>query len=57
MKIREGKKIWFILSLIFIILFLIGTIGAIFVKKDFDIFNLIIIFLLISNMNNFVEKK
>lgn len=57
MKIKKGKKTWFILSVIFTILMLIGTIGAIIVNKNFDSFNLIIIFLLISNISNFTENK
>ena len=57
MKIKKGKKIWFILSVIFTVLMLIGTFGSLIVNKDFDSFNLIIIFLLISNIGNFTEKK
>lgn len=57
MKIKEGKKWWFILSLICTGLMLFGTIGSLVVNKDFDSFNLIIIFLLISNLANFTEKK
>ena len=57
MKIKEGKKVWFVLSLIFTVLMLFGTIGSLIVNKDFDSFNLIIIFLLISNIGNFTEKK
>ena len=57
MKIKKGKKIWFVLSAIFTCLMLVGTVGSLIVNKDFDAYNLIIIFLLISNMVNFTEKK
>ena len=57
MKIKKGKKIWFIVSMIFTVLMLFGTVGSLIVKKDFDAYNLIIIFLLISNTGNFIEKK
>ncbi len=56
MKFKDGKKVWGILSIVFIVLYLIGTIGAFIVKKDFDTMNLIILFLLISNLANFIEK-
>lgn len=57
MKIKKGKKIWFIVSMIFTVLMLFGTVGSLIVNKDFDAYNLIIIFLLISNTGNFIEKK
>ena len=57
MNIKKGKKIWFIVSMIFTVLMLFGTVGSLIVNKDFDAYNLIIIFLLISNTVNFIEKK
>ena len=57
MKIKEGKKIWFVLSVILAGLMLFGTVGSLIVNKDFDSSNLIIIFLSISNIWNFTEKK
>ena len=56
MKFKKGKEVWGILSIVFIVLYIIGTIGALFIKKDFDEFNLIVLFLLISNLVNFIEK-
>ena len=44
-------------SMIFTVLMLFGTVGSLIVNKDFDAYNLIIIFLLISNTGNFIEKK
>ena len=57
MKIKKGKKIWFIVSMIFTVLMLFGTVGSLIVNKDFDAYHLIIIFLLISNTGNFIEKN
>ena len=42
MKIKKGKKIWFIVSMIFTVLMLFGTVGSLIVNKDFDAYNLII---------------
>ena len=57
MKIKKGKKIWFIVSMIFTVLMLFGTVGSLIVNKKFDTYNFIIIFLLISNTANFIEKN
>ncbi len=56
MKFKKGKKVWAILSIVFIILYIVGIVGAFITKRDFDAYNLIILFLLISNLGNFVEK-
>ena len=56
MKFKKGKKGWGILSIVFIIIYIIGTVGALIVKKNFDAFNLVVLFLLISNLSNFIEK-
>ena len=56
MKFKKGKKVWGILSIVFILLYIVAIVGKLITKKDFDVFNLIILFLLISNLSNFVEK-
>ena len=57
MKFKKGKKVWAILSIVFILLYIVGIVGAFITKKDIDAFNLIILFLLISNLSNFVESE
>ena len=59
-KIKDGKKIWFIVLLVLLVLYLIGIIGNIIVNKSSDTINAthtIVIILLFFNMSNCVEKK
>lgn len=57
MKIKEGKKIWAILLIICLIAMIVGTIGALIVKGSFDLYNIVVIFLLIFGLSDTVEKK
>lgn len=57
MKIKNGKKWWLIANIILCIIYIIGIIYKLITTHDFDSFNLLIIFLLLSNIDNFLEKK
>lgn len=56
MKIKENKKVWFIVAVIVII----GYIGLCIyqiINKDFDPMHLVIILLVIESLMNCIEKK
>ena len=57
MKFKEGKKVWGIIMIVVLALMIFGTVGAFIKNHDFDIYNLVIIFLLLFSLSNVIEKK
>ena len=57
MKFKEGKKVWGIIMIVILVLVIVGTVGAFIKNHDFDIYNLVIIFLLSFSLSNVIEKK
>ena len=57
MKIKKGKMIWLIIDGILLLIMLIGTVGTLIKYGDFQLINLVIIFLLVERGFNYIEKK
>ena len=49
MKIKKGKMIWLIIDGILLLIMLIGTVGTLIKYGDFQLINLVIIFLASSD--------
>ena len=57
MKIKKGKIVWLSVAGILLLIMLIGTIGTLIKYGDFQLINVIVIFLLVANISNYIEKK
>ena len=55
MKIKKGKMIWLIIDGILLLIMLIGTVGTLIKYGDFQLINLVIIFLLVERGFNYIE--
>lgn len=57
MKIKKGKLVWLVISGMLLLLMLIGVIGSLIKYGDFQLINIVIIFLLVANGVNYIDWK
>ena len=57
MKVKKGKLVWLILAGMLLLIMLIGVIGTLIKYGDFQLINIVIIFLLVERMYTYIEKK